>query len=37
MGQFIMQVELVEFERNEVWEPVPWPNIVNVIGTKWVS
>ena len=31
-----MQEELVQFERNEVWELVPKPDNVNVIGTKWI-
>ena len=29
-----MQEELVQFERNDVWELVPKPKNVNVIGTK---
>ncbi|GAU48358.1 hypothetical protein TSUD_282610 [Trifolium subterraneum] len=31
-----MQEELEQFKRNEVWELVPRPENVNVIGTKWV-
>jgi hypothetical protein len=31
-----MQEELNQFKRNEVWDLVPRPNNVNVIGTKWV-
>ncbi|MCH87109.1 gag-pol polyprotein, partial [Trifolium medium] len=31
-----MQEELTQFERNEVWDLVPRPNDVNVIGTKWI-
>ncbi|KAK2444409.1 putative mitochondrial protein [Trifolium repens] len=31
-----MQEELTQFERNEVWDLVPRPKHVNVIGTKWV-
>ncbi|WJX25548.1 hypothetical protein P8452_14576 [Trifolium repens] len=31
-----MQEELNQFERNEVWDLVPRPEDVNVIGTKWV-
>ncbi|GAA0160085.1 transmembrane signal receptor [Lithospermum erythrorhizon] len=31
-----MQEELVQFERNEVWELVPRPKNHNVIGTKWI-
>ncbi|MCH87106.1 retrovirus-related pol polyprotein from transposon tnt 1-94 [Trifolium medium] len=31
-----MQEELNQFTRNEVWELVPRPKDVNVIGTKWV-
>jgi hypothetical protein len=31
-----MQEELGQFKRNEVWELVPRPEGVNVIGTKWV-
>ena len=30
-----MQEELNNFERNQVWTLVEWPN-TNVIGTKWV-
>src|SRR4030066_2205848 len=31
-----MQEELGQFRRNEVWELVPRPDDVNVIGTKWI-
>lgn len=31
-----MQEEFEQFERNDVWEPVPRPNNVNMIGTKWI-
>jgi hypothetical protein len=31
-----MQEELHQFERSEVWDLVPRPEDVNVIGTKWV-
>ncbi|WJX83409.1 hypothetical protein P8452_66072 [Trifolium repens] len=31
-----MQEELNEFKRNEVWDLVPRPDGVNIIGTKWV-
>ena len=31
-----MQEELGQFKRNEVWELVPRPEGINVIGTKWV-
>ncbi|GAU42103.1 hypothetical protein TSUD_134870 [Trifolium subterraneum] len=31
-----MQEELEQFKRNEVWELVPRPKNVNMIGTKWV-
>ena len=31
-----MQDELAQFRRNEVWDLVPRPNGVNVIGTKWI-
>lgn len=31
-----MQEELNQFRRSEVWELVPRPNDVNVIGTKWI-
>jgi hypothetical protein len=31
-----IQEELTQFERNEVWDLVPRPKHVNVIGTKWV-
>ena len=32
-----MHEELHQFVRNDVWELVPRPNYVNVIGTKWIS
>ena len=32
----VMQEELNEFKRNEVWDLVPRPDGVNIIGTKWV-
>ena len=31
-----MQEELVQFERNKVWELVPAPKDRAIIGTKWV-
>lgn len=31
-----MQEELVQFERNNVWELVPKVDSVNVIGTTWM-
>ena len=31
-----MQEELVQFERNDVWDLVPRPKGHNVIGTKWI-
>ncbi|KAK2436142.1 hypothetical protein QL285_021150 [Trifolium repens] len=31
-----MREELNEFKRNEVWDLVPRPDRVNIIGTKWV-
>jgi hypothetical protein len=31
-----MQDELNQFKRNEVWDLVPRPRGINVIGTKWV-
>ena len=31
-----MQEELNQFKRNEVWDLVPRPEGVNIIGTKWV-
>ncbi|PNX63507.1 putative gag-pol polyprotein, partial [Trifolium pratense] len=31
-----MQDKLTQFRRNDVWDLVPRPNYVNVIGTKWV-
>ncbi|CAM8965870.1 unnamed protein product [Rhodiola kirilowii] len=31
-----MQEELEEFARNDVWDLVPRPDGVNVIGTKWI-
>ncbi|KAL4032373.1 hypothetical protein IC575_005445 [Cucumis melo] len=31
-----MQEELLQFERNQVWELVPKPPYANIIGTKWI-
>jgi hypothetical protein len=31
-----MQEELGQFKRNEVWNLVPRPEGINVIGTKWI-
>ena len=31
-----MQEELHQFVRNDVWELIPRPKRVNVIGTKWI-
>ncbi|CAM9000105.1 unnamed protein product [Rhodiola kirilowii] len=31
-----MQEELGEFQQNDVWDLVPRPDDVNVIGTKWI-
>ena len=31
-----MQEELSQFIRNEVWDMVPRPKDVNVIGAKWI-
>ncbi|GAA0142952.1 hypothetical protein LIER_03742 [Lithospermum erythrorhizon] len=31
-----MQDELLQFQRNDVWELVPRPRDHNVIGTKWI-
>ncbi|XP_019167633.1 PREDICTED: uncharacterized protein LOC109163335 [Ipomoea nil] len=31
-----MQEELHKFERNHVWDLVPRPDRVNIIGTKWI-
>ncbi|KAK1369394.1 hypothetical protein POM88_035486 [Heracleum sosnowskyi] len=31
-----MQEELNEFERNEVWKPVPRPKNISIVGTKWI-
>lgn len=31
-----MHEELEQFERNCVWDLVPWPSHTNVIGTKWI-
>ena len=31
-----MQEELIQFEKNQVWELVPRPKDTNVIGTKWI-
>src|ERR1044072_6114369 len=32
----VMQEELCQFKRNEVWNLVPRPEGINVIGTKWI-
>jgi len=32
----VMQEELNQFKRSEVWDLVPKPNGINVIGTKWI-
>ena len=32
-----MHEELHQFVWNDVWELVPRPNGINVIGTKWIS
>ena len=31
-----IQEELNQFSRNEVWDLVPLPHGVNIIGTKWI-
>lgn len=31
-----MQDKLGQFERNHVWDLVPRPEGVNIIGTKWI-
>jgi hypothetical protein len=31
-----MQEELNQFKRSEVWDLVPRPDSVNIIGTKWI-
>ena len=31
-----MHEELYQFFRNDVWKLVPRPNVINVIGTKWI-
>ena len=31
-----MQKELNQFKRSEVWDLVPRPEGMNVIGTKWI-
>ena len=31
-----MQEELLQFERNEVWDLVPKPPHANIIETKWI-
>ena len=31
-----IQEELGQFKRNEVWELLPRPEVINVIGTKWI-
>ena len=36
MKHFKMHEELHQFVRNDVWELVPRPKGVNVIGTKWI-
>lgn len=35
-GVNTMQEELIQFERNEVWELVPRPKFAYIIGTKWI-
>lgn len=30
-----MHEELVDFKRSKVWELVPKPDSVNIIGTEW--
>ncbi|GAA0149769.1 hypothetical protein LIER_08866 [Lithospermum erythrorhizon] len=32
-----MQEELIQFDKNDVWELVPRPPGCNIIGTKWIS
>src|ERR1044072_1722501 len=32
----VMHEELNQFKRNEVWNLVPRPDGINVIGTKWI-
>jgi len=32
----VMQEELNQFQRNDVWDLVPKPLHKNIIGTKWV-
>jgi len=32
----VMQEELNQFQRNDVWDLVPKPQHKNIIGTKWV-
>lgn len=32
----VMQKELCQFIRNNIWELVPMPKDVNVNGTKWI-
>ena len=32
----VMQEELNQFERNNIWELVPKPKHESIIGTKWV-
>ena len=32
----VMQEELSQFTRNEVWDLAPCPQDANVIGTKWI-
>jgi len=32
----VMQEELIQFQRNDVWDLVPKPQQKNIIGTKWV-
>jgi len=33
----VMQEELNQFQRNDVWDPVAKPDHKNIIGTKWCS
>ena len=35
-GWILMQDELNQFKRNDVWDLVPKPGHKNIIGTKWV-
>jgi len=35
-GWIVMQEELNQFQRNDVWDLVSKPSLKNIIGTKWI-